>query len=344
MPGEKQSTPSPGEAIACLRALSEEETPWEGPPARDEVSFLARGEYSINFLVRRGGDYVARMITGSQMDLDLGGQARYEYRALCLISGSAVTPKPYLVDPNPANSSYPLIVEGYLPGRPLSYASDIRAAARCVAAVHATAVPEEHGLRVMPDPVPAALEESRRLAAPYLDWGEAPRKSKEALSSGLYRLAERGGSGDLFSTSDLAIVNYDLNTHNFVVEEGVARLLDWEKARLSPAVEDVAHFLLPTTTLWRDETASRLSQEQEREFIEEYVRCAGIDDRVRFEEQLEVASLAIALRAVSWCAWAQQAHFRGERAAGDEMLDKAERYLQPDFLRDLLGLDHREGA
>ena len=127
-------------------------------------------------------------------------------------------------------------------------------------------------------------------------------------------------------------------------EDGAARLLDWEKARISPGVEDLAHFLLPTTTLWRDETATRLSREQEREFVDEYAGRAGVSGRERFERQLEVASLAIALRAVSWCAWAQQAHFRKERAASEEMLDKAEKYLKPEFLRELLGLDPEGGA
>ena len=343
VPGETQSIPSPEEVLSYLRSLPEAETPWERPPARGDVSFLARGEYSLNYLVQSGGSYVARLVTGTQMGLALGDQALYEHRALALIRPSTVTPEPHFVDPDPSGLPYPVIVEDYLPGRPLDYATDLKAAARCVAAIHALPVPEDHGLKVLPDPVPAALEESRKLAAPYLVWEDAPQKSKQALAAGIERLEEIGDSGDLFSAEDLTVVNYDLNTHNFVVEDGAARLLDWEKARLSPGVEDLAHFLLPTTTLWRDETATRLTQEQEREFVEEYASRAGVSDRERFERQLEVASLAIALRAVSWCAWARQAHFREERPASEEMLDKADKYLKPEFLRDLLGLDGERG-
>lgn len=342
---ETQSMPSPGEVASYLRGLTEADTPWEGSPAQAEVSFLARGEYSLNYRIDRNGSngsYVARLVTGSQMGLALGDQALYEHRALDLIRASRVTPEPRFVDPDPPGLPYPVIVEDYLPGRPLDYAADLKAAARAIAAIHALPVPEDHGLKVLPDPVPAALEESRELAAPYLIWEDAPPRSRQALAAGIERLEEIGDSGDLFAAEDLAVVNYDLNTHNFVVEDGEARLLDWEKARLSPAVEDLAHFLLPTTTLWRDETAARLTPEQEREFVDEYVERAGTADRERFERQLEVASLAIALRAVSWCAWAQQAHFRKERPASEEMLDKAGKYLNPKFLRELLGLEEGE--
>ncbi len=345
VPGETQSMPSPEEVLSYLRGLPDAETPWEGSPARGEVSFLARGEYSLNYLVQSGGrygeSYVARLVTGTQMGLALGDQALYEHRALALIRASNVTPEPRFVDPEPSGLPYPVIIEDYLPGRPLDYATDLAAAARAVAAIHALPVPEDHGLKVMPDPVPTALEESRELAAPYLSWEDAPSQSRQALAAGIKRLEEIGDSGDLFAAGDLAVVNYDLNTHNFVVEDGAARLLDWEKARISPGVEDLAHFLLPTTTLWRDETATRLSREQEREFVDEYAGRAGVSGRERFERQLEVASLAIALRAVSWCAWAQQAHFRKERPASEEMLDKAGKYLKPEFLRDLLGLDSK---
>ena len=50
------------------------------------------------------------------------------------------------MDPNPRNLPYPLIPEEYLPGRPLDYATDVPAAARCVAAVHSLGVPQEHRL------------------------------------------------------------------------------------------------------------------------------------------------------------------------------------------------------
>ncbi len=306
----------------------------EEPPARGQVNFLARGEYSLNFLVR--DSRVARLVTGTQMELPLGEQATYEYEALKLLSPSGVTPRPGFVDPEPKGLPYPLILEEYLPGRPLNYATDLRAAARCVAAIHALGVPEEHHLQVHPDPAPAILAESRGLAEPYFAWDDAPDKSKAALQKGFEKIQGFLKRDDLFAGEDLAIVNYDLNTHNFVVEDGVAKLLDWEKARIAPRTQDLAHFLLPTTTLWRDDTATLLSREQEREFIGEYLEHAPAPDTGRFHAQLEAMRTIVSLRAVSWCAWALQETARSTRPiTNEETLGKSRRYLEPGFLRRL---------
>ncbi len=305
----------------------------ENPPAPDAVSFLARGEYSLNFLVQSRS--VARLVTGTQIGLPLAEQATYEHRALELLAPSGVTPRPYLVDPEPDGLPYPLILEQYLPGQPLNYATDLTAAARCIAAIHNLGVPEDHRLQVHPDPAPAILQESRELAGPYLEWDGASKDSKEALRAGFKRIEQFLKQDDLF-TDDLAIVNYDLNTHNFVVEHGEAKLLDWEKARIAPRTQDLAHFLLPTTTLWRDDTASLLSEEQERTFIEEYLEHAPVLDSERFHTQLEAMQTIVSLRAVSWCAWALQETARSTRPiTNEETLNKSRQYLEPEFLERL---------
>jgi hypothetical protein len=300
------------------------------------VGFLARGEYSLNYLVRGEPDLVARLVTGTQIGLPLKEQAPYEHHALKLLAPSGVTPKPHHVDPDPEGLPYPLILEEYLPGRPLDYSTDLPAAARCVAVVHALGVPGDHRLQVHPDPAPAILEESRGLAEPYLSWDGAPEGSKAALRKGFTRIEGFLKREDLFVGNDLAIVNYDLNTHNFVVEDGAAKLLDWEKARIAPRTQDLAHFLLPTTTLWRDDTAALLTEEQEGEFVEAYLERNPVEDEARFRERLEAMKTIVSLRAVSWCAWALQETARAVRPiANEETLNKSRRYLKPDFLEDL---------
>lgn len=312
----------------------------ENPPSRREVSFLAQGEYSLNFLVRE--EIVARLVTGTQMGLPLDEQAVYEHDTLGLLAPSGVTPKPYLVDPEPDGLPYPLILEEYLPGRPLDYSADLSAAARCVAAIHNLGVPgeAEHHLQIHPDPAPAILEESRGLAEPYFGWNGASDESKAALRKGFEKIEGFLERDDLFTGGDLAIVNYDLNTHNFVVEDGVVRLLDWEKARIAPRTQDLAHFLLPTTTLWRDDTATLLSEEQENEFIEEYLEHAPTPDRERFYTQLEAMRTIVSLRAVSWCAWALRESDQSSRPiTNDETLEKSRQYLEPGFLGRLFAED-----
>ena len=308
----------------------------DDPPVLGDVTFLAQGEYSLNFLVHEAqGDYVARLVTGTQIGLPLKEQAIYEHAALGLLAPSGVTPKPLLVDPAPENLPYPLILEEYLPGHPLDYATDLTAAAKCVAAIHALGVPSEaeHNLQVHPDPAPAILAESRELAEPYLEWEGASDKSKAALQKGFGRIEKFLEQDDLFTGDDLAIVNYDLNTHNFVVEDDKAKLLDWEKARIAPRTQDLAHFLLPTTTLWRDDTAILLTEEQEQEFVEEYLRRAPAEDEERFRTQLEAMRTIVSLRAVSWCAWALRETARSTRPiTNEETLNKSRQYLEPEFL------------
>ena len=310
------------------------------PDAKPEdASFLARGEYSLNYRMRGGcgPDLVARLVTGTQMGLPLGEQALYEHAALGLIAPSNVTPRPRLVDPDPEGLPYPLILEEFLPGRPLDYSTDLVPAARCIARIHELGVPAEHTLQVHPDPAPAILEESRVLAAPYLEWDEAAEGSKTGLRKGFRKIEgflERKG---LFTGDDLAIVNYDLNTHNFVVSDtGTAKLVDWEKARIAPRAQDLAHFLLPTTTLWRDDTAALLSEGQEREFVDAYLEHAPVEDTGRFLDGLEAMKTIISLRAVSWCAWALQETAQGSRPiTNEETLRKSHTYLEPEFLEGL---------
>ena len=312
------------------RYLDDEALPGGRPKS---VEFLARGEYSLNYLARGDEDLVVRLVTGSQIGLPLEEQAPYEHHALQLLAPSSVTPRPYHVDPEPEVLPYPLIIEEYLPGRPLDYATDVPAAARCVAKIHALGVPEDHRLQIHPDPAPAILAESRELAAPYLGWDGASAESKDAMREGFRRI-EGLQRKDLFTGDDLAVVNYDLNTHNFVVGPGgEARLLDWEKARVAPRTQDLAHFLLPTTTLWRDETAALLSPEQEEEFVGAYLERSPVTDVGRFRTQLEAMKTIISLRAVSWCAWALQETAQSERPITNEgTLNRSRTYLEPDFL------------
>jgi thiamine kinase-like enzyme len=189
------------------------------------------------------------------------------------------------------------------------------------------------------DPAPSILAESRELVTPYLDWEEASEASKEALYGAFDRIEQFLEQKDLFAEEDSVIVNYDLNTHNFVVHEGEARLLDWEKTRIAPRTQDVAHFLLPTTTLWRDATAARLTAEQEEGFVDTYLSHSSIEDTERFRTQLEAMRTIVSLRAVSWCAWALQATALSDRTiVNEETLRKSRLYLEPDFLEDLFGL------
>jgi aminoglycoside phosphotransferase (APT) family kinase protein len=326
------------ESLVPIDALMEDLQTHLGPLDEPDVRFLAAGEYSLNFLVRYDGqDVVARCVTGSQMDLAPSAQVQYEAHALDLLHPTGRTPRFISLETSPKNIVYPFMILEYLPGRPLDYAQDLEGAARCMATIHQLRAPENHRLVVHDDPGLSLLDESWILAQPYLNWADAPAGSVDGLRR-LLEVVESGLSddNDPFVDNDLSIVNTDLNSHNFVVENGSVSLLDWERTRIGPAVQDLAHFLIPTTTLWREDSATRLSAADEDLFLGVYLDERPEIDRPRFLFHLQAMKLLAALRAVCWCAWAIQATQTGGRPITNaDTLASSRAYLQPAFLEQL---------
>ena len=326
-------------------ALAREVRRTLGLKREPDLHFLARGEYSINYVCLEAPEpYVVRCVTGSQIGLQLDAQVRYEDRVLHLLTASGHTPHPIAVQPHPREVAHPLLIEGYLDGRPLNYQTDLDEAALCLADIHRLPVPDDHGLQVHAQPGASILAESRTWATDYLAWPDAPRDSQHALRAAfsVVESDSRLVNNDV-SAADLAIVNYDVNTHNFIVNaDGRVSLIDWEKGRVAPAVQDLAHFLLPTTTLWRSDTSTRLTLAQESQFVDRYLAARPELDPQRVRDDLTWMQRLIALRAVSWCSWAVAAAATGTRSApDDETLARSQMYLEPAFLYSLFGLDSR---
>lgn len=101
----QRAYPGTSRVLEYLRALPAEDSLWKRAPAEGGSSFLARGEYSLNYLVSgEGRPYVGRLVTGTQMGLSLGGQACYEHHALALVAPSGVTPARTSWTPKPTDS------------------------------------------------------------------------------------------------------------------------------------------------------------------------------------------------------------------------------------------------
>ena len=106
------------------------------------LSKLAQGECNVNFLLERPGDkkkLVLRVNLVSQMHLS--NQVGYEYAALSALSESGRTPKPLYLDSTAQIAEGERIGNGlmvyeYLPGRPLSYRTDLLRAAELLADIH----------------------------------------------------------------------------------------------------------------------------------------------------------------------------------------------------------------
>ncbi len=298
----------------------------------DSLRFLAAGEYTYNYRVTVDGiDAVLRVVTGSQMGLDVPEQALYEAHALQILSPTGKVPRLIRVEAETQPIGYPYLLETYLPGRPLNYQIDLVEAARCVATIHRLMPPAGHRLQLHRDPMGSILKESELLVAslgdPKWDAVKALRERVEETSTGAFNAMR----------ADQVIINTDLNSHNFIVDDGRVSLIDWEKARVAPSLMDIAHFLLPTTTLWRDATAARLSEEQRETFIQAYIEARPGLDSGNYRAALRPAMQLAAIRAISWCAWSLAASERGDRPIeNQETLAKSQLFTSSGFLSDLI--------
>jgi aminoglycoside phosphotransferase (APT) family kinase protein len=272
---------------------------WISPPF--SVTFLAAGEYNANYRVDSDlGPCVLRINHGSQLGLG-DDQIAYEYKVLTALADSGVTPKPLSCHPRPEPLGGGALLMTFLPGTPLDYTRDLEKAACILARVHTVPVPD--GLIVQPDPVTAIADESHGLLHRFYDH---PLKKEQEQILSYYDTVQAlaAETRSLFEAEPLCLVNTEVNSGNFLISRQRAYLVDGEKAVVSCRYQDLGHFMVPTTTLWKTDTV--LSREDRHRFLSFYHRKACLD--IPFDDLVEksrVMEKTILLRALSWCfmAW-----------------------------------------
>ncbi len=236
------------------------------------VAPLARGEYHVNFVFAHPltrARFVFRVNLGSQMHLD--HQIRYEASALRLLARSGRTPGVLHVDDSGTFFGHGVLVEEFLPGRPLDYRCDLDEAARVLADIHSVVVPAEHGLVEPTNPLAAIASECAELFSAYRAW-EGADANVVARIGGMLAAAEDlvRCEGARPSASGCHVINTELNARNFLIDRASARargaLIDWEKPIVGPVEQDLAHFLVPTTTFWATDVL--LDAAEQRRFVE----------------------------------------------------------------------------
>lgn len=288
------------------------------------VAFLAAGEYNENYLVEADGQAsVFRINHGTQLGLD--NQIGYEFGALGAVASSGVTPRPLaLVERDELFDRGAMLME-YLPGRPLDYTGDLDSAAECLARIHRVPYDVERGsLLVQANPINEIVAESRSLLARY---PEHPLRDA-ARTIRAYRChVERLATTTTFGDDEITITNTEVNAGNFLVHHGRVRLVDWEKAVASYRYQDLGHFLVPTTTLWK--TDYRFDAAARRRFLTAYHDAAeppvSLD---QLDELTTVLEATILLRAFSWVYMAYYEYTTAGRALrNEETFHTMKRYL-----------------
>ncbi|WP_247648304.1 aminoglycoside phosphotransferase family protein [Pseudodesulfovibrio sp. zrk46] len=297
----------------------------------EHISFLAAGEYNENYRITVNeiyGDasHVFRINHDSQLGLE--DQIEYEFAVLRALVRSGVTPRPFYCEPDPKLDGLGkgVLLMEYLPGRPLQYENDWREAARIFAKVHSQ--PVDHSLIVQANPILDIARESEGLIHRYPD--HPMTKQKQLLldyHAEITRLAEEAAED--FRGDPLVIANTEVNSHNFIIDDETGRgwLVDWEKAVVTSRFQDIGHFLVPTTTLWK--TDFRFTDEGKKNFVAAYLDEAGLD--MDLDTALRLTDLmerTILLRAMSWCFMAYYEYTRDDRALKNaDTFARIEQYL-----------------
>lgn len=310
-----------------------------GIPEGVEVRYepLAQGEYNINYQFRHpetGKQMVLRVNTGSQMHLE--NQIGYEYQALKLLEGSGRTPFPFYVDGSRRHLDYGVMVMEFLEGRALNYGTDLKLAAECLADIHSVPVSGAGNLICSEHPLQMILDECKEMIQTYYhsELGELSKKRKieRLLLAGQKKIdAVKGYSGYR------CCINTELNSGNFLINgEGRPNfLVDWEKPLYGDPVQDLGHFLAPTTTFWKTDVI--LTEKETDGFVAEYQRAVrGRFDINGVEERLKVFVPVTCLRGITWCAmaWVQYQE-PGRLIRNEETFQKIEAYLEDDFLEEI---------
>ena len=109
-------------------------------------------------------------------------------------------------------------------------------------------------------------------------------------------------------------------------------LIDWEKPLYGDPVQDLGHFLAPTTTFWKTDVI--LTEEEMTDFTRKYIQAVnGRFDVSGIEERLNIFIPITCLRGITWCAMAWVEYQEpGRLIRNEETFKKMEDYLNQDFL------------
>ena len=309
-------------------------------PLPVEVRMLARGEYNQNFVFSHpetGQELLFRVNLGSQMHLE--NQIEYEAHALELLAPSGRTPRLLYVDGSKSFFGKGILVEEFLSGRPLDYSTDLTLAAQILADIHSVPVAQGHGLVMPRNPLVSMLEECFAMFSQYRRWSNADTGVVCQIESWFKKAekwAEQWEQNQKLlglSAPGRHIISTELNSGNFLINEGACSyLIDWEKPLFAEVEQDLAHFLVPTTTYWKTDTI--LDDAAIDDFIDEYCYAvAGRFETAEVRNHLTGYLATTCLRGITWCAMAFVQHISNEREVADAYtFEKIRLYLSSEFL------------
>ncbi|MGX7108082.1 TIGR04282 family arsenosugar biosynthesis glycosyltransferase [Facklamia miroungae] len=285
--------------------------------------YFNQGEYNANFLIDKGKK-IFRIALGSQMQLS--NQIEYEFQVLKALAPTGVVPKVYECHPQTKLLGKGYLVEEYLPGRPLDYQTDLSIAAQLLAKIHSVDSEKIPHLIRAKFPFSVMYNEFLDMYSHYQSWTGRDPKVIELIDSLMQGLKKYSLRSEL---SNPCVINTELNSHNFLINPGEhSYIIDWEKPLVGEREQDIAHFLAPTTTLWK--TNQLLTSSQIKEFIRDYNEVSGVKINTN---KLKKYLHFTCLRGITWCSMAYVQYLESEKIkANDQSFQTIKRFISPAFL------------
>lgn len=282
----------------------------------NDIKMIGRGEYNVNYLIE---DKVFRINIASQMNLG-EKQIQYEFDALRELEDTGVVPKVYDYKLKGKYIPYGFLTMEFLEGRPLDYDSDFAIAARLLSAVHNHDVSGSKLIKA-DQPFKMMYEEFQTMYKFYKEWAGRDAETERRIDE----LMAIAGAYDLeVKMKRPSIINTELNNRNFIIDEK-SYVIDWEKPIIGDCEQDLAHFMVPTTTNWK--TDKILSDEEIEGFLSEYEKYRPVD-----RELLKQFMMFNTLRGVTWCSMAKVEYSSDRAIQNEDTLKKINAFLSVEFL------------
>ncbi len=300
------------------------------------VSFLAQGEYNINYLIEDNyNKYVFRVNTGSQLQLE--NQIIYEFNAIRRLETSGVTPKVYYVDDSKKIIPYGILIMEFLKGKPLEYNKDLLKAADIFSRIHSIPLNnmDEKNFIVEDRIFTDRIKEGKRLLKDFIVSPMVRKEHKDFFLKFLQWAEDNKYKEKYFIENRWHVINNtEVNSHNFIIDDEKSYLIDWEKPVISDPCQDLTQFLAETTTLWKSDYM--LNREEKDCFLNLYNKNVQ-NGKGSISERVEMYTPYLYLRALSWCAYAWLEYQKPNRAIkNSDTLKKIEQYIDIHFMKKLL--------
>lgn len=297
------------------------------------IRYLAQGEYNLNYKLIGNKEYVFRINTESQIEVD--NQIKYEFDAIKYLESSEVTPKVYYLDESKEFLGCGILIMEFLPGRHLNYNMDIKIAGNLIGKVHSIPVERADNLILENEIFSDRIREGKRLLENVWETRYLDAQIKDVFEK-FISWAENNEKNQKYFIENpyLVINNTELNSGNFLINEGKkSYIIDWEKPVISDPSQDISQFLAITTTLWKTEYI--LNEEDEEQFYNSYISVIGRDNDIK--ERVRLYQPYLYLRAFSWCAHAYvKYNDKSHSLMNMDTYDKIKQFLEYDFITSVL--------